>query len=129
VGVFARVEGCAWLFYPRRYDLANALHPPAAASIAADLPNSIDPRGLLTFGLAGIGLLILAMLMGRSPNFSGGLSILGTVLGILLILVYLGRLIILDPANPFVLYPAALTGCLINPAFNLWLGRVLGRSK
>src|SRR5689334_10381925 len=29
------------------YDLANTLHPPA--SLNADLPNPIDPRGLLTF--------------------------------------------------------------------------------
>jgi hypothetical protein len=110
------------------YDLANALHPPAVGSIAVDLPSQIDPRGLLTFGLAGIGLLVLSTLMARSPNFSRGLSTLGTILGILLVLVYLGRLIILDASNPLVLYTAALTGFLVNPAFYLWLGRNLGRS-
>jgi hypothetical protein len=43
------------------------------------------------------------------------------------VLVYLGRLIILNPASPFVLYPAALTGFLVNPAFYLWLGSALRR--
>ena len=35
------------------YDLSNTLHPPA--SLNTDLPNPIDPRGLLTFGIAGLG--------------------------------------------------------------------------
>ncbi len=107
------------------YDLSNALHPPA--TVLADLPNPVDPRGLLTFGLAGAGLLILAVLMGRSPSFSRNLSRLGLVLGILLVLIYLARLIILDAANPLVLVPAALTGFLVNPAFYIWLGRALSR--
>jgi hypothetical protein len=36
------------------YDLSNALHP--LASLNTDLPSPIDPRGLLTFGIAGGGL-------------------------------------------------------------------------
>src|SRR5438105_10801903 len=37
------------------YDLANVLHPPT--SPAVDFPNAVDPRGVLTFGLAGIALI------------------------------------------------------------------------
>src|SRR2546427_7461186 len=33
------------------YDLANVLHPPGGTS---NLPNAVDPRGLGTFGLAGV---------------------------------------------------------------------------
>lgn len=43
------------------YDLSNTLHPPA--SINTNLPNSIDPRGLLTVGIVGLGLFLLAWLM------------------------------------------------------------------
>ncbi|MDP9243568.1 MAG: hypothetical protein M3O77_00615 [Chloroflexota bacterium] len=36
------------------YDLANAINPPASDPIA-NLPSPIDPRGLLTFGVSGLG--------------------------------------------------------------------------
>src|SRR5262245_20259391 len=49
------------------YDLANPLHPPATLNV--DLPNPIDPRGLLTFGIAGIGLFLLSWLMTQEMKF------------------------------------------------------------
>jgi hypothetical protein len=119
--------GALGAFIHGGYDLSTTIYPPVAAYLNADVPNPIDPRGLLTFGLAGLSLLILSRLMARSPNFSRGLSRLAMLLGILLILVYLARLLILDANNPLVLYPAALTGFLVNPIFYIWLGRVLGK--
>jgi len=109
------------------YDLANAINPPAA-SLAA-LPSAIDPRGLLTFGIAGIALFVVAWLIGRSRQLPVGLSYLGYVSAFLLIILYLGRLVILDPANPIVLGPALLNGFLVNPAWYLWLGLVLLRGR
>jgi len=50
------------------FDLSNALHPPA--NLNTDLPNPIDPRGLLTFGLAGIGLFVFSGLVMRSGSLS-----------------------------------------------------------
>ena len=58
------------------YDLANALHPPAAPNL--DLPSAIDPRGLLTFGAGGVALLIVAPLLGRA-GFPRGLGRLGAL--------------------------------------------------
>src|SRR3712207_151688 len=40
------------------YDLSNALHPPQQLPGALDLPSAVDPRGLLTFGLAGLSVLV-----------------------------------------------------------------------
>ncbi len=41
------------------YDLSNAINPPSSDPIAAaNLPNQIDPRGLLTFGVAGIAVFV-----------------------------------------------------------------------
>jgi hypothetical protein len=49
------------------YDLANVIHPPAPNLPGlADLPSQVDPRGLLTFGVTGIGLFVLAGLIRRS---------------------------------------------------------------
>jgi hypothetical protein len=103
------------------YDLANAFHPPAG--LPTDLPSQIDPRGLLTFGVSGIALLINAGLIRRDSAFPRGLGLLTYLLGALLLLIYLARLIILSPANPILLAPVLLTGFLVNPAWYLWLGR------
>lgn len=112
------------------FDLANVLHvPPADANPAlAGLPNYVDPRGLLTFGAAGLGLLVASWLITRSPSLPTRLGYLGYLAGALLILVYLARLIILTPTNPLVAAPAALAGFIVNPAWFIWLGLTLRRT-
>lgn len=44
-------------------------------------------------------------------------------------ILYLGRLIVLDPTNPVILVPALLNGFLVNPIFYLWLGLALLRGR
>ena len=106
------------------YDLANTINPPPSVP---DLPNPVDPRGLLTFGVAGIALFVVAWLITRGGQFSKGLGYLGYTSGVLLVALYLGRLIVLDPTRPAILAPALLNGFLVNPAFYLWLGLALLR--
>lgn len=106
------------------YDLANAINPPPSIP---NLPNPADPRGLLTFGVAGIALFVIAWLIGRGAEFPRGLGYLAYASAVLLLALYLGRLIVLDPTNPLILVPALLNGFLINPAFYLCLGLTLLR--
>jgi hypothetical protein len=107
------------------YDLANAINPSAANVALASLPSSVDPRGLLTFGVAGLGVFAIAWLMGRNKHFPRALSFWGYLLAVLLVVLYLGRLIILDPKNPLVLVDALLSGFIVNPVWYVWLGVVL----
>jgi hypothetical protein len=119
------------------HDLAVALHPPTiqleidAARVvgAANLPNAADPRGFLTFGVAGLGLLVIAWLMLKGSHFPRGLGYLGYVLAALLIVLYLARLIVLDATSPLILAPAALAGFLANPIFYVWLGLTFWRAQ
>ncbi len=105
------------------YDLANAINPPGElAGPAANLPFAIDPRGFLTFGVAGLALLAAAYLMGRGGRFPKAFRLLTFVLSLLLILIYLGRLIVLTPTSPLILGPAALAGFILNPIWYIWLG-------
>ncbi len=105
------------------YDLANAINPPGElAGPAANLPFAIDPRGFLTFGVAGLALLAAAYLMGRGGRFPKAFRLLTFVLSFLLILIYLGRLIVLTPTSPLILGPAALAGFILNPIWYIWLG-------
>jgi hypothetical protein len=103
------------------YDLANALHPPTSPN--SDLPNAIDPRGLLTFGMAGLGLFTLSLLMNRESSFPKRLVYLGYVSAALMIVLYLGRLIILEATNLAIVVPALLEGFIVNPLWYVWLGR------
>ena len=110
------------------YDLANSIHPPVSDVLAeAELPSGIDPRGLLTFGVSGLGLLVLAWQSRRSGTLPANLATVGMAVGALLIVVYLGRLIILTPTNLLVAIPAAATGLVLSPLFYIWLGLELRR--
>ena len=111
------------------YDLANAINPTSANVALANLPSAIDPRGLLTFGVAGLGVFVMAWLMGRGGQFPRALSYWGYLLAVLLVVLYLGRLIILDPKNPIVLMDALLSGFIVNPVWYVWLGVVLWRAS
>ena len=109
------------------YDLANFLHPPA--TLASDIPSAVDPRGILTFGLSGLAMLVIARLMSRGAGFPARLALLGYVSGVLLVIIYLGRLVVLDPASPLILVPAAVEGFVVNPVWYIWLGMTLWRGE
>ena len=110
------------------YDLANALNPPDVnIPNLANLPSQVDPRGLLTFGVAGLSLIIFAALINRGGRLPKGLGTLAYILAALLIIIYLGRLIILDAASLIIVIPAALIGFVINPIWYIWLGVALRR--
>ena len=111
------------------YDFANALNPSALYTSLAGLPSFVDPRGLLTFGVTGLGLIAIAWLMGRSKDFPRALSYLGYLLAILVLALYLGRVFIYNPANPALLVPALLGGFIASPLWYIWLGIVLWRNK
>jgi hypothetical protein len=104
------------------YDLSNALHPPAALS--TDLPNPIDPRGLLTFGVMGLGLVLFSWLMTQEMRFPSGFAYLGYLSAILMLILYLGRLIILQATNLGIVIPALLEGFIVNPLWYVWLGLI-----
>lgn len=107
------------------YDLSNALHPPAA--ISPDLPSAIDPRGLLTFGVTGLGLWIVAWLMSQNSHFPKPLAYVGYLAAALSIVLYLGRLIVLDATSLLIVVPVLLAGFIVQPLFYIWLGLRLRR--
>jgi hypothetical protein len=109
------------------FDLANALNPPRITPGFNDLPSAVDPRGFAAFGLAGLALLVWSGLLLSSQSTTRGLGSWGLLSGILLLIVYLARLIILDASNPVVLLPALLEGFIVNPVWYLWLGGSLAR--
>jgi hypothetical protein len=88
-----------------------------------------DPLGILRFGLNGVALLIFAWVMLRS-ELPKGLTYLAEVGGVLLVVMYLGRLTgIIDPAERITLIPPIVYGLLVHPVLYAWLGRELLRVR
>ena len=90
LSLFLGVAGAMGAAIHGGYDLANTFHPPAAANL--DLPSQIDPRGMLTFGVAGLALWVIAWLILRGGQFPRGLGYLGYITAVLLIVIYLALL-------------------------------------
>lgn len=112
------------------YDLGNQFNPPDKNLLAiANLPSQVDPRGFATFGLAGLALIVVAWLMGRSGNFPKNLDYITYASGILSLVLFFGRLILLNPTNPVILVSALLEGFIINPVWYIWVGLVLRKGK
>jgi hypothetical protein len=109
------------------YDVANLLRVPAAVPDAT-LPFPVDPRGLLTFGISGLGVLALSREALRNAALPRGVGWLGAVLGVLLIVIYLGRLIVFDAQSPLIVAPAGL-GAVVSVAWYGLVGRELLRGE
>lgn len=112
------------------HDLALVLVPaPAHTPDITALPNQLDPRGLLAFGLTGVSTFILSWLVIRSGALPRGLGYLGCVLGVLLVALFLGNLFTNNPSSLFVLVPGGLASLIANPLWLLWLGVSLLRQR
>jgi hypothetical protein len=108
------------------FDLANLLKPPKV--LASDLPSSTDPRGLGTFALAAVAMIIVGALGLRGRALPVRLAYLAFVGAGLLLIVYIGRLVILDPHSPVLHTAAVIDGFIVNPAWFIWVGRTLLRT-
>jgi len=94
----------------------------------ADVVSQADPRGLATFGITGLALLAFAVVIRRAGVLAPGLGTLGIVFGVLLVLTYLGRLVVVDPNNLALLGVAAIAGLVVHPWWWSWLALALRRS-
>jgi hypothetical protein len=107
------------------FDLTNYFHPPATPFAYA---SPVDPRGFLTFVVAGIAIVLFSRLITNSDQLPQGLGYLGWASGGLLIVLYLAYLVILNAANPVVLFLIFVSGVL-QPLWYLWAGWLFWRRK
>jgi hypothetical protein len=89
------------------------------------VPHPVDPRGLMTFAVTAIAVSTFAWLIVRGDRLPRALGYMGFAVGALFLVLYLGRLIIVDPTSPVLLGAAVLSGFVVNPAWFIWLGMAL----
>jgi hypothetical protein len=105
------------------YDLGVLIKTPAAYS--TEVPNFTDPRGMATFALAGLAIVLFSWLMARTDEFPETLIRIGYGAAVLLGIVYVGRLVILNPKNPVIAIAAVLAGFVFTPVWYAWVGAIL----
>jgi hypothetical protein len=106
------------------FDLAVITKPPGQNW---NFPDAVDPRGLMTFGVTALALAGFGFLIRRGGPFPARIGSLAYAAAVLLIVVYLGRLIILNPKNPVLLAAAVIVGFVVSPALYGWIGLALWR--
>jgi hypothetical protein len=107
------------------HDVAIFANPDRAGDAAA-FPNFTDPRGFATFALFGLGLVMLSVLV-RSVGFRARTSVVGVITGLSTIVVYIGRVTVLDPQRWWVATAAIASGVVGLPLWNVLVARDLAR--
>ena len=126
MGLLLGVVGSAGALVSGAHDLAILVGP---ETVPGTPLNPVDPRGALTFLVTALAVLTFARLIEVGTRLPLQLAYVGYGLGALLLLLYVGRLLVLDPAAPLPRFTAILSGFVLNPAWNLWIGVELIRDQ
>jgi hypothetical protein len=105
------------------HDIAVFAHPDQTTT-GPDYPNFTDPRGFSTFALFGVGMIVLAA-MTRGARFPKPISLVGAISGALAVIVYIGRVTVLDPKRWWVAIAAVGAGVIGLPLWNVLVGSAL----
>lgn len=95
----------------------------AAIAVAHSSPSAVDPRGLATFGLAGVVALVLGLAV-RPDN--DRLGLLGVVLGVDMVVLFLATAI---GIGPLVLLSGGLASVVLGPIWWVSVARLLWRPR
>jgi hypothetical protein len=105
------------------HDIAVFAHPDKVTT-SADYPNFTDPRGFSTFALFGLGMIVLAA-MSHAAALPKPIALVGAITGALAVVVYIGRVTVLDPKRWWVAIAAVGAGVVGVPLWNVLVARAL----
>jgi MFS family permease len=89
------------------------------------VPNFVDPRGFATFGLMALALLVFGVIGLRTGGLDRTVARVAALAAALLVVLYVGRLTVLDPEANVIKATALISGLIVNPAFFLLFARSL----
>jgi len=91
----------------------------------SSVPNFVDPRGFATFGLTALALLVFGVIGLRTGGLDRKVARIAVLAALLLVVLYVGRLTVLDPEANVIKATALISGLIVNPAFFLLFARSL----
>jgi hypothetical protein len=91
----------------------------------SNVPNFVDPRGFATFGLSALALLVFGVIGLRTGGLDRTVARIAVLAAVLLVVLYVGRLTVLDPEANVIKATALISGLIVNPAFFLLFARSL----
>jgi hypothetical protein len=127
VGLLLGVAGVVATAIHGAFDIAGLSNP--GKPDLSELPNAVDPRGFMTFAITGLALLVFGWLGSRDGGLPATVARLAMIAGVLLLVLYFGRLTVLNPKTNVIKATALVQGLVVSPAFFLGLGRSLLTEK
>lgn len=115
-GAFGSAMHAAW-------DLAALANPQLVPG--GDAPFPADPRGFATFGLVGVAVALFGWLGYQTGRLPMPAVVLAEVTAAALVVIFIGRLTVLDPKSGLLRPLTAVTGFILNPVMLIALGRYL----
>lgn len=93
-----------------------------SATGALGAPSQVDPAGLATFAVVGIGSFLWGWLILRTNHMPRALGYVGILNAVLLILLFIATIF---SSQTLILISGGLTSVIIGPVWWIWVGRAL----
>jgi len=119
-GRWLRVVGVGWALLSAAHGVSAAVSD--AQGLATSAISATDPRGLATFGLAGLWSIVLGLAIRSGTSFPSGLGMVALVNGVDLLVLFLATA---TGAGTLVLVTGGLASVILGPLQWAWIGRAM----
>jgi len=119
-GRWLRVVGVGWALLSAAHGVSAAISD--AQGLATSAISATDPRGLATFGLAGLWSIVLGLAIRSGTSFPRGLGIVALVNGVDLLVLFVATA---TGAGTLILVTGGLASVILGPLQWAWIGRAM----
>ena len=119
-GRWLRVVGVGWALLSAAHGVSAAISD--AQGLATSAISATDPRGLATFGLAGLWSIVLGLAIRSGTSFPRGLGMVVLVDGVDLLVLFVATA---TGAGTLILVTGGLASVILGPLQWAWIGRAM----
>ena len=119
-GRWLRVVGVGWALLSAAHGVSAAISD--AQGLATSAISATDPRGLATFGLAGLWSIVLGLAIRSGTSFPRTLGTIALVNGVDLVVLFLATA---TGAGTLILVTGGLASVILGPLQWAWIGRAM----